>query len=293
VSRWHVNGTLVLGGSIVGALIVLALAAPLLTSFDPTEPVVRFNGGDLVQAPYPPGTQGMLLGSDTVRRDLWTRLLYGTRFTLLLCLLAAAARLLIGAVLGIIAGWFPRTDPAISALISAWSAIPALILAVVPIAIVNASRNLFASLITFLIVLSITGWAEIAVRCRLAVQQIRTTPYIEAAYALGLPEHRVIGWHVLPNLRPLLLADAAAATGAVLLLVAELGFLNLFLGGAEVDSIGSRITVDAITSEWGGLLANGLRNRSGAPWLLIAPTVAFTLAILGFNTLADGLRRRR
>ena len=97
--------------------------------------------------------------------------------------------------------------------------------------------------------MSLTGWAEITARTRVAVQGLRAAPFIEAAYAIGLSRWAVLWRHILPNLRDVLLIEAAAALSAALLIVAELGFFSIIGGGAE-DFYGSKYP-DPIYAEWG------------------------------------------
>lgn len=286
------NTPLVIGGLLVAALVVSAVAAPLIAPFDPLEVVVRTDGGELVPAPYPPGTQGMLLGSDPLRRDLLSRLIYGSRYTLLFCGVSALLRVLIGATLGMVSAWSRRAAPVVDVLVGASSAVPSLFFAIVPIALVNRQGSLAASTVAFVVVLSLTGWAETAVRCRTAVAGLRGAPFIEAAYAVGAGRWATLWRHVRPNLRDLLLVEAAYAMGATLLLIAELGFLGFFVGDAEREVVGNVIAADPIYAEWGSMLANGIRARGQGSWLLTVPIAAFTLAILSFNLLAEGLRRR-
>jgi peptide/nickel transport system permease protein len=294
VRRWRramfrVNTPLVLGGLLVGLIVFCAIAAPLIAPFDPYTPKLFFDEGRMVPMPYPPGAHGMLLGSDSVGRDLLSRLIYGSRYTLLFCGVAALLRVLLAVVLGMLAGWYNRASPLFDVLVGAWSAVPSLIFAIAPIAIVSLRGDLTTSVITFLFALSLTGWAESMLRIRVQVQSLRATPFVEAAYATGLARSAVLWRHVLPNLRDLLLIEAVYAVAAVLLLVAELGFLNYFVGAAERDPAG----VFPIQAEWGGMLARGLRERGAGIWLLLAPMAMFTLTILAFNLLAEGLRRRR
>jgi peptide/nickel transport system permease protein len=287
------NAPLLSGGLIIAALVLCALAAPLLAPFDPVTPIVRLSGKDLAPAPYPPGSYGMLLGSDMLRRDLLSRLIYGSRYTLLFCGLAALLRVTIGALLGMQAGWYDRAGRLVDVLVGAWSAVPSLFFALLPVALVNRRGSLLASTIAFTIASSLTGWAEAAVRCRVAVQNLRNVPFVEAAYAIGLSRRATLWRHVLPNLRDLLVVEAAYAMAATLLLIAELGFLGFFVGDAEREVVGSAISVDPIYAEWGGMLAKGLRDRHQGIWLFLAPVAAFTISILAFNLLAEGLRRRR
>jgi peptide/nickel transport system permease protein len=291
--RLRLNPPLVIGGLLVGLLLVGALLAPWLAPHDPLATIMQTSGGQIVPAPYPPGTAGMPLGSDLQRRDMLSRLMHGSRYTLLLGGVAALLRIMIGGGLGMAAAWYPRTSRAVDVLIGVSSAVPSLFFALVPIALVNRSRSVPASLATFLVVLSLTGWAETAVRCRVAVQSLRAASFVEAAYAVGLGRRAVLWRHVLPNLRDLLLVEGSYAIAAVLLLVAELGFLNVVVGGGTSEVVGTRVVAsDPIFAEWGSMLARGLRQRNHL-WLFLEPLLAFALAILGFNLLAEGLRRRR
>jgi peptide/nickel transport system permease protein len=286
---FRINAPLILGGSLASLIVVCAIAAPLLAPFDPYDTRVFFNEGRMVPMPYPPGAYGMLLGSDSAGRDILSRLIYGSRYTLLFCAVAALLRVLLAMVLGMLAGWYNRASEVLDVLASAWSAVPSLIFAIVPIAIVSLRNNLPASIVTFLVALSLTGWAEAMVRIKVEVQSLRATAFVEAAYSIGLKRSAVLWRHILPNLRDLLLVEAVYAVAAVLLLVAELGFLNFFVGSAEREAQ----SIIPIQAEWGSMLARGLRERGSGIWLLLAPMAAFTLTILAFNLLAEGLRRRR
>ena len=287
------NAPLLIGGLLLAALLCCAVAGPLLAPHDPLEVIVRLNGRDLARAPYPPGTPGMPLGSDSLRRDLLSRLLYGSRYTLLFCGVAALLRVAIGVLIGMLSGWYRRAGRAAEVLISAWSAVPSLFFALAPIALVNTWGSLRASTVAFVVTLSLTGWAETAVRCRVAVRALQAMPFVEAAYVTGLSRAAVLWRHVLPNLRDLVIVEASYAMAAALLLLAELGFLGIFIGDAQREVIGNQIAADPIYAEWGSMLAKGLRERGNGPWLFLAPVAAFVLSILAFNLLAEGLRRRR
>jgi ABC-type dipeptide/oligopeptide/nickel transport system permease subunit len=285
----RLNAPLIVGALLVAMIVIGSLAAPLIAPFDPYIPKLIFNEGRMARMPYPPGAYGMPLGSDSTGRDLLSRLLYGGRFTLLFCGVASLMRVLLGALLGMLAGWYDRAARLVDVLVSAWSAIPSLIFAVVPILIVSRRGDLGHSVAIFLIMLSLTGWAEIAVRAKVAVQGVRRLPFVEAAYTVGLTRWAVLWRHVLPNLRDVLLVEAAFAMAATMLLVAELAFLGVFVGAAERDAAG----VFPIQAEWGGMLARGLRESGRGYWLLLSPMGAFTITILAFNLLAEGMRRRQ
>ncbi|NJN17626.1 MAG: ABC transporter permease subunit [Oscillochloris sp.] len=234
-----------------------------------------------------------MLGSDSLRRDMLSRLIYGSRYTLLFCGIAAMLRVLIGLVLGGLAAWYRSLAWFINTFSGAFSAVPSLMFALIPLAVINLRSTPDQSVIAFLIVLSLTGWSETAVRTQLAVEGLRGTAFVEAAYAVGLPHASVFWRHVLPNLRDLVLIEAAYAMGATLLLLAELAFLGVFVGGGIVDSMtGNAFAPETITAEWGNMLAVGFRERRAGGWLFFEPLLAFIFAILACNLLAEGLRRR-
>ncbi|MBV9791620.1 MAG: hypothetical protein JOZ51_25710, partial [Chloroflexi bacterium] len=108
--RLKLNPPLIFGTLLVVALLGGALFAPVIAPHDPFEPMIISAGGQILALPYPPGTPGMILGSDMAARDMLSRLLYGSRYTLLIACVASLLRLVIGATLGMIAGWYGRTS---------------------------------------------------------------------------------------------------------------------------------------------------------------------------------------
>lgn len=291
--RWRwlstINTPLLLGGILALALIICAVAAPFLALHDPLQPIPpeAVNGKP---PPYPPGTPGLPLGSDILGRDMVSRLLYAARYTLLFAGTGALARLLIGITLGMLAGWYPRAGKPVAVLLGTSSAIPSLFFALGLILIFFRRADLTASTILYLVAVSLTGWAEIAVQCRTAVQSLANAPFIEAASVIGQDRRAILWRHIFPNLRDLLLVEASYTMAGVLLLIAELGFLGFYLGTPEVGVSPVGIQADPIYPEWGSMLAIGLRRRLQGSWMLLEPLLVFTLAILTFNLLAEGLR---
>lgn len=304
VLLFRLNPPLIVGTLLALALVGALAAAPLLTDQDPLRMRVATPGGTQPQFPAPPGTPGFPLGTDVQGRDMLARLLYGGRYTLAMCLIAALARVGIGTLVGMLAGWYPASTRAINGLVSAWSAIPPLFFALFMRQLLSQAvfglaragpKSLDAVLkdaLVFTIIMGLTGWPEIAVRCQTAVLGLRGLPFVEAAYVVGQRRAAVLWRHILPNLRGLLAAEAANAMAGALLLLAELGFFQIFIGGSTDDLNGSRY-LTPIYSEWGSLVALSLRQRNQGYWILIEPLLAFTLAIVAFNLLAEGLRRRR
>ena len=291
VARW-LNLPLVVGGLLVVVLFGCAIAARWISPFDPVEPMLYFQGGKLAPVPYQPGTYYMPFGSDMLRRDMFSRIVYGSRYTLLFGIVTAAVRIVLGAALGVFGVWFVRWRSLIDVLVRVSSAIPAIVFALLPLGLIQRFGSIELSMVGFVVVLSLTGWAEASVRVRLATEQLRRQPFVEAAYALGLRDGAILWRHILPNLRDILLVEATYATAAVLLLIAELGFLGVYIAGAEIEGTGNNVTVDPVFAEWGSMLARGVRDEPRGWWLLLVPAGAFVIAILAFNLLAEGLRRR-
>ena len=149
----------------------------------------------------------------------------------------------------------------------------------------------------FIVAICLVGWGEVTQFVRSQVIKIQTEPYIEAARSVGAGATRILSQHILPHLISPLLVLAVLELGAVLLLLAELGFLNIFLGGGfkvEIGQAASMAPVIAYVSdvpEWGAMLANIRQWWRSYPWMAWYPGVAFFLAILAFNLLGEGLRR--
>lgn len=301
--RFALNGPLIAGALLALFIIIALICAPLLTDSDPLRVRVSGQYSGTVKFPAPPGTPGYPLGTDSQGRDMLARLLYGGRYTLVICAITALVRILIGSVLGLLAGWYSRVRWLLNSLISAWSAIPPLFLALFMLEILRlaifkqprfGTKNttvLFTDAVIFTILMSLTGWPEIAVRCQGATLGLSRQPFVEAAQVIGLRRSAILWRHILPNLRDILLPEAAAALAGALLLLAELGFFQIFIGGGTEDLNGSKYLVP-LYSEWGSMVALSLRQRNIGYWILLEPLLAFTVSIVAFNLLAEGLRRR-
>ncbi|MEZ4715924.1 MAG: ABC transporter permease subunit [Caldilineaceae bacterium] len=146
----------------------------------------------------------------------------------------------------------------------------------------------------FLIGLSVVGWGEVMQYVRGQVIAMRPRAFVESAYATGAGTSRIIVRHLIPNLAPALISLAALEMGAVLMLLGELGFIGIFIGGgafAELVVDGQRYHYSDVP-EWGALLSNVRLYARTYPWTALYPALAFFVAILGFNLLGEGLHRR-
>ncbi len=272
----------------------------------PHDPAHRFT--DVIQAndrtyipsvtPIPPLVLDFFpLGTDHVGRDLLTRLLWAVRPTLITCFGVVLARLLIGLPLGIVAGWF-RGRPAgrgIQILSSALIAIPPLILAIALIAL-SPGRPLAI----FILVLGLIGWTDIATFYQNQTEILKKQGFVESAYALGSSTPGILWRHILPQFWTTLPTILAFELSATLLLMAELGFLGLFIGdglivyGADPNSAG--VIAIGRTSDFpelGQMLSDFTRKMFQSPWEMVMSATTIFLMVFGFNMLGDGLRRRK
>lgn len=233
-------------------------------------------------------------GSDPVGRDVQALVLWGARVTLGLAFLAVVARLVLGSILGVMAGWWrgSRLDKLVQGAISVMAAFPVTLFAAIMVLGLGIQQGVWV----FVIALCVVGWGEIAQFLRGQVWSLVRMPFVESAHATGAGNGRILSRHVMPQLVGSLLVLAALEMGAVLMVLAELGFLNIFLGGGyrvEIGDTGRSAIVYYFSDvpEWGALLAN-IRNwwRSYG-WLAWYPGILFFISILAFNLFGEGLRR--
>jgi peptide/nickel transport system permease protein len=260
--RYAGHGGIVAGGAIALALLLIALFGPALAPFDPTAVVAR---------PLMPPQPGHLMGTDNLGRDVFSRVLAGARLSLGAGLVAvvvgATLGTLIGTVAGVAGGW---TDVAAMRLIDALMAFPGILLA---LAIAAA---LGADLRNAMIAVGIAWIPTFARLVRANVLQIKGTPYVEAAEALGCGRAQLVLRHVLPNsLTPVIVLASLSLAGAILA-AAALSFLGL---GPQPP-----------TPEWGAMLSQSRQFMRLAWWTMAFPGLAITVTILAANLLGTGLR---
>jgi ABC-type dipeptide/oligopeptide/nickel transport system permease subunit len=283
------NLPLILGFLMVMALILVALYAPVLAPHNPFEmrALVRIDG-ELTAAPFEP-SEHYPLGSDVRGRDILSMLLYGARQTLVIAIVVVAARLSLGCIVGALAGWFPGSafDRLAMAAADFSAAFPPLILGAILIFLFDIRQGM----VTFALALCFIGWGEIAQYVRSEFIVVRGQPYIEGARAIGLTEVAVIFRHAVPNVITSLIVLAALEMSAVLLLLGELGFVGIFVGGGSMADVGDRPAGFFDVPEWGGMLAGSWRYIRNKFWIPLYPAAAFAFSILAFNLFGEGLRR--
>ena len=255
----------VLGVAVVLLVSAAALAAPLLTSHDPTQI-------DLAAQLQGPSAQH-LMGTDVQGRDVWSRLVHGARISLAVGLISQGIALAIGVTLGLIAGYYGRwVDEVVMRMADVTLAFPTLLLLIAMVAALQPS------LAVVFITIGIVGWAAMARLVRGQVLVLRQLEFIQAIRALGAPDRRIIVRHVLPGVvAPVVIASTLGVAGAIMA-EAALSFLGL--------------GVQPPTPSWGAMVAEGrdLHQLRTAPWTSLFPGLAIGAVVLGFNLLGDALR---
>ncbi len=284
------NGMLLVGGALLLSLALLYFWGPALATHNPyATQGLTVENGTFSSPPYPPSTR-YLLGTDVLGRDLFSLLVAGARQTLTLVILATLARLLLGGVLGLLAGlaagrWLDRLLSTLAQLVSA---LPGLIVAMLLILGLGVRKGMSV----FIIGLSAVGWGELFAFVRAETRRLLRRPFLESGVAVGNSAWGLSVRYLLPNLLPHLLALASLEAAAVLLLVGDLGFVGVFLGGgafAEVF-IGSPPYHYSDVPEWASLLSNVRLYARSYPWTAVFPALAFFWAVLAFNLFGEGLR---
>ena len=234
------------------------------------------------------------LGTDQWGADILSLLMHGARNTLVASAFITMVRVLLGLTLGAIAGWNEgqAVDRFIMGTVGMIASLPLLISAIILIYALDIRRGL----LVFIIALSIIGWTEIAQYIRSEFLVLRKMPYIEGARATGLNGLQIAVRHVLPNVLPQLLVITFLEMGAVLMLLGELGFVGVYIGGGSridlTEPLGpENIITLADVPEWGAMIADGFRWLRSKPFIVFPPAVAFFVSVLGFNLLGEGLRR--
>jgi len=258
-----------LAGIAVVLLVTLsAIAAPVIAPFDPTEQF--FDGLTLQGAPLAPGGE-FLLGTDLLGRDLFSRLLYGARTSLIIGVVANGAAVLVGTFLGVVAGYFQGwLGAVIMRFTDLMMAFPALLLAIALAAIFTPSLWIVA------MVIALVNWVQIARVIYSETIALSAREYIEAARALGAHWPRLLFIHIVPHLIPTMLVWATLGIATTVLLEATLSFLG--------------VGVQPPTPSWGNIIFESQSYFLSAPWLVFFPGLAIMLLALAFNLVGDVLR---
>jgi peptide/nickel transport system permease protein len=252
------------GAAVVFVMIVMAIFANLVTVYDPT----RNNFGAMLEAP----SREYWLGTDQFGRDIYTRIIFGSRTALLVGFVSAFIGATVGLVLGVASAYFGgRFDLIFQRVMDVLMAFPLVILALAVVSIFGTGMH------NVIIAITIPFIPRCARVVRSSALAVRETPYIDAARACGFGHSRIVLRHMLPNVMAPYIIMMTAAVGQAILIEASLSFLGL----------GVQEPVPA----WGLMLRGGAQEYAeSAPWVAIFPGIAISLAVFGFNLFGDALR---
>lgn len=257
------------GVVVILIMLLLAATAPVLTQHDPTQI-------DIVKRLKPPGWQDEtgavhFLGTDTLGRDVWARLIFGARISLLVGISAVLIAGSLGVLLGLIAGYFGGTiDDVIMRVADTQLAFPFILLAISIIAVLGPG------LFKVIAVLGISGWVQYGRIVRGQVIALREQEFVQSARAIGVSNRRMLVHHILPN------------TWAAVIIIASFSIASTILAESSLSFLGLGVPPEIPT--WGGMLAEGREYLELAPWLATFPGLAIALTVFGINVVGDWLR---
>jgi peptide/nickel transport system permease protein len=257
------------GGAIIAIMLLAAILAPWLAPHNPLDQ-------DLLATLLPPswspgGDRSYVFGTDSLGRDILSRLIYAAQIAAIVALVAASLACLIGTFLGLVAGFYRSAiDQIVSRLVDVWISFPPVLLSIVLAAVVGAGLG---SVILAIVVIDWTRFARVV---RAEVMVNTQLDYVAAARIAGLSRRRTLFAEVLPNILPLLATLFTVEMGIAVIVEAILSFVGL--------------SVSTDTPTWGGMIAEGRQVIYQAPWLVALPIACIVLTVLGFNLLGDGLR---
>jgi peptide/nickel transport system permease protein len=251
------------GALLVGILVLAAFASPLLAPCDPNLQI-------LVDRLMPPSTTHWL-GTDQFGRDVFSRLVFGSRVSLAVGLVSVTIYIFIGLLVGALAGYYGGwVDTLLMRFVDVVLCIPTFFLILMVVAFVGPS------LFNVMVIIGLTSWTDVARLVRGEILTLKTREYILAARVLGYSDARIILRHLLPNALGPVLVVATLGVGGAILTESALSFLGL--------------GVQPPTASWGNMLMEGKDHLTDAWWLVLFPGLAIFLTVLGYNFLGEGLR---
>ena len=261
--RFVKNRLAISGGAIVLLLFFVAASAPHLSPYDPGE----INTKNALQSP----NGKHLLGTDQLGRDVLSRMIWGSRISLLVGFVAVGIATVIGTFLGALAGFYGKwVDGVIMRLVDIMLCFPTFFLILAVIAIMEPS------IWNIMVVIGVTGWMGVARLVRAEFLSLKERDYVKSARASGARNTRIIFLHILPNALSPIWVSATLGVAAAILTESALSFLG--------------IGVQPPTPSWGNILTAGKDNIEIAWWLSLYPGLAILITVLGYNLLGEGIR---
>ena len=250
------------GGVLFGSIVLLAIFADLIAPHDPNENNYRA----MLAAPG----NGHLFGTDAFGRDILSRVIHGTRLSLLVGLMVVAATGILGTVIGTLTGYVRWLDGPVMRVMDGLMAFPGVLLAIA------LAAALGPSVVNAALALTITFTPRTARIVRGSVLVVREMPFVEAARACGAPHRRIILRHILPNSLPPLIVQMTFVFSVSILAEAVLSYMG--------------VGPPPPTPSLGNIIAEGRAYIQEAPWIALTPGVAIAMSVLGLNIIGDGLR---
>lgn len=250
-------------------IVFSAIFAPQVAPHDP------YNQ-DIIMRLKPPvwmegGVSEFPLGTDTMGRDILSRLIFGARVSLLTGTISVLFAMTIGVFLGLLSGYYGKTaDSAVNMLVNIWLAFPSILLALAVIAVLGPS------FINMILVLAMTGWVLYTRPVRSEVQSICQQEYITAAKASGMRDRRIIFLHILPNIQNSIVVIASLEVARMIILESFLSFLG--------------VGIQPPTPSWGGMLGEGRAYMLMRWWLAVFPGLAIFVTTISINLVGEALR---
>lgn len=263
IKRLLKNKLAVVGLGIVVLQILMAIFAPAITTHDPIKQ-------NLVNSEMPVFSEGHWLGTDNYGRDVWSRIVFGARISLVVGFVAVSLGLIGGVILGMLAGYYRKLDAVIMRFVDLLFSFPGILLAMLIIAVLGTS------LVNVAIAISIWSIPTCARIVRGSVLSIKEKEYIMAMRSMGASDLRIMVRHILPNASAPIIVFATMRMATAILSTAALSYLGL---GAQPP-----------TPEWGAMISQGQDFMWSSPHLTIVPGIAIMLTVFAFNVLGDGLR---
>lgn len=260
-----------LSGTWLGIMAVLALFAPLISPHDPL-------AQDLFAGRLPPfwmngSDPAYLLGTDSLGRDVLSRLIHGARIAFSVALIAGLATAIVGSLLGLLAGYMRGwVDVVISRLVDIWMAFPPVLFAILLIAVLGTG------LTSIIIAIVVIDWTRFCRVVRAEAMNQSAMDYVSSAIVAGRPRRDILWREILPNVLPTIVALSTLEMGIAVIVEAILSFVNL------------SISTDAPT--WGGMIAEGRTSIYQAWWVLAFPLGVLFLTVLSFSQFGEGLKDR-
>jgi peptide/nickel transport system permease protein len=263
LKAFNTNKTSWIGLAVFLVVIALAILAPVIAPFDPTEQ-------NILEKLRPPSLEHWL-GTDSFGRDTLSRVLYGARISLIIGIVSTFAAMVIGTAIGLLAGWHGgRLDTVTMQAMDVLLAFPSLILGLILVAMLGPSMT---NIIIAIALTSIPPFARIARAPTIAVKE---REFIDAGRALGYSDTRIVTVHILPNILP------------EILVMGSLWLANAIRTEASLAFVGLGVKPPIAT--WGGMIREGFENILDSYWLALVPGVAILIVIFALNLLGDGLR---